>query len=302
MEFRHLTTFRHVARSLSFTRSAQSLHYVQSNVSAHIRALENELGVMLFDRVGKRVALTAAGERLLPYTDRIVMLLEETRAAVVSDEEPGGTLTVAAPETLCTYRLPAVIRAFRQRAPRVRVMVSALTTDELARAIEQGDADIGFQLCQPERVRTFTGDALLDEPLVLVAAPDHRLAHAPRVDSTDLVNETFLLTGSGCAYRTLLQRRLSDSGLDPVTLEFTSVEAIKQCVAVGVGVAMLPEIAVRADLTTGNLVGLPWTVDVMLTTRLVRRDDRYLSPATAMFIETARRLMGSATVAVPPVA
>src|SRR5258708_32366229 len=117
MELRQLGTFRLIACTLSFNRTAQILNYVQSSVTTQIQVLEEELGVRLFDRLGKRVALTDAGMRFLPYAERILALSEEARQAVADEEVPTGSLTITASETLCTYRLPAPLRQFHDRFP-----------------------------------------------------------------------------------------------------------------------------------------------------------------------------------------
>jgi len=110
MELRHLTTFRAVAKSLSFTRAAAELGYVQSALTAHVKALEAELGVRLFDRLGRRIVLTNAGVSLLGYAENILELTREATVAVGQPGQPQGPVTISAPEVLCTYRLPAVIR------------------------------------------------------------------------------------------------------------------------------------------------------------------------------------------------
>src|SRR6266496_4132793 len=115
MELRQLTTFRMVASTLSFSRTAMALNYVRSSVTTQIQVLEEELGVSLFDRLGKRVALTDAGKRLLLYAEKILDLAHEARSAVTAEEMPTGSLTISASDTLCTYRLPAVLRQFRTR-------------------------------------------------------------------------------------------------------------------------------------------------------------------------------------------
>ena len=117
MEHRQLRTFRAVARELSFTRAAEELGYVQSSVTAQVKALEAELGVPLFDRLGRRVVLTDAGRALQGYAGMILDLHEEARAAVAGEHDgaPTGSLTVSAPETLCTYRLPRLLRRFGER-------------------------------------------------------------------------------------------------------------------------------------------------------------------------------------------
>src|SRR4051794_25715284 len=115
MDLRQLKTFRAVADSLSFTRAADALDYAQSSVTAQIRALEDELGVRLFDRLGRRVALTEAGLRLLAYADKMLDLADEAAHAIAEGDEPSGQLIIAAPETLSTYRLPPLLKQFRLR-------------------------------------------------------------------------------------------------------------------------------------------------------------------------------------------
>src|SRR5262245_45919740 len=121
MELRHLSTFRVVATTRSFTRAATTLGYAQSSVTAHIQALEAELGAPLFDRLGRQIALTEAGERFLVYARQLLELAEEARVAVNNNNEPRGTVTISAPETLCTYRLPTLLRVFRDRCPQAQV-------------------------------------------------------------------------------------------------------------------------------------------------------------------------------------
>ena len=122
MELRQLQTFREVARTLSFTRTANTLNYAQSSVSAQIQALEEELNVTLFDRLGRRIVLTDAGQRLIPYVDKILALADEAQKVVTGDTEPTGVLTIGAPETICAYRLPTVVEAYRRCYPNVDII------------------------------------------------------------------------------------------------------------------------------------------------------------------------------------
>ena len=127
MELRQVQTFRTVAEELSFSRAAAKLGYVQSSVSAQVRALERELGVPLFDRLGRSIKLTDAGEVMLAHSRTLLALAEETKGAVVDagvgSDEVTGSLTVSAPETLITYRLPKLLALFHERHPKVRLSV-----------------------------------------------------------------------------------------------------------------------------------------------------------------------------------
>ena len=150
MELRHLRTFLTVSRTLNFTRAAAELGYVQSAVTAHMKALEGELGVKLFDRLDRRVVLTAVGKELRPYAQRIVGLSEEARKVVADTGEPSGTVMVSAPETLCAHRLPQVVRELSTHYPKVTVLFHPNPTGALdARlecAIGEGNVEVAFVL------------------------------------------------------------------------------------------------------------------------------------------------------------
>src|SRR5262249_3363087 len=123
MEFRHLITFRAGATGLSFPQAATQPGYVQSAVTSHIKALEEELGVRLFDRLGRRIVLTQAGSQLLGYADKILQLANEATTVICGAGEPAGPLIVSAPEVLCAYRLPEVIRELHDQWPGGRLPV-----------------------------------------------------------------------------------------------------------------------------------------------------------------------------------
>src|SRR5882724_4267924 len=121
MELRQLEIFQALAEELHFTRAAARVHCVQSNVTTQIRALEEELGTPLFDRLAKRVILTDAGRRFLPYAEKVLSTVSDAQAAVVQDATPAGPLCVGAPESVLNYRLPRVLSRFRKLHPKVQL-------------------------------------------------------------------------------------------------------------------------------------------------------------------------------------
>ena len=220
MELRHLETFRAVAGASSFTRAAAELGYVQSAVTAHVQALEAELGVKLFDRLGRRIALTAAGRELLPYARRLSELSVEARTAVCGGGEPVGEVTVSAAETLCAHRLPPVIRELGECYPRVRVRFLPTATGaldaDLVKAVGNGEVEAAFVMEEDleenrygkprssensARVSVVPGplavEQLSEEPLVVVASPDHPLSRARSINPEDLDGVPLLLHRDG---------------------------------------------------------------------------------------------------------
>jgi len=295
VEHRQLKTFVTVARALSFTRAATELGYVQSNVTAQVKALEKELGVPLFDRLGRKVVLTNAGETLHGYAKRILELTGEARWAVSGDGEPVGSLTVSAPETLCTYRLPPLLRRFREMLPGVRLTFRPASCAELRSQASEGVLDLAFLLEEPVSSSTLVVERLVDEPLLVLASPDHPLALFEKVGPAELEKEQMLLTEKGCSYRHLFERNLAESGVELAdTLEFDSVEAIKQCVIAGMGVAVLPRVSTEAELDRGELAALAWSGQGLeVCTQVAWHKDKWLSPALEAFIIMAREMLGS---------
>jgi len=289
MELRHLVTFQAVASTLSFTRAAALLNYAQSSVTAQIQALEEELGVPLFDRLGKRVVLTDAGQRLVRYADKLLNLADETRGVVSGGEVRGGTLALSAIETLCTYRLPSILRQFRDQFPHVRLIFRPLSTIGLIRGVNEGMVDVGFVMAESVVAAGLQVEALITEPVQVVVAPGHPLADLPCVTAAELAKETFLLTDASCQYRSVFERSLASEGIHlSDIIEFGSIEAIKQCVMVGMGIAVLPAVTVAKEVTRGQLVVLRTESTLQVYTQMIWHKDKWLSPSLTAFLELCR--------------
>ena len=294
MDIRQLKTFQTVAATLSFTRSAELLDYAQSSVTAQIRALEAELGVPLFDRLGRHVALTDAGRKLLDYADKILRLVDEAAVAVTDTLEPSGDLVIAAPETLSTYRLPPLLKQFRARFPRVQLILRSLTVGEALAQLSDGRVDIAVLLTDPPpEASGIVVLPLIEERFMLLAAPEHPVVKSGRVHPDDLRTETLLLTEAGCTYRTAFENVLRTAGVRPAAvMEFGSVEAIKQCVMANLGIALLPEISVCSEIEQGHLVALPWFAPhFRMHTRLLWHKDKWRSAAMNEFIHLSEQIL-----------
>lgn len=298
MELRHLATFRTLATTLNFTRAAVLLGYAQSSVSAQIQELEADLGVRLFERLNKRIMLTDEGYRLLVYAEKLLDLAEEARSALSTTEQPAGAVTISAPETLCTYRLPPLLQRFRATFPQIQVHFRPLPVPDLRRSVLEGRVDVAFVLEEPLRATGLTVEPLLRERLLVLAPPDHPLAHSTRVTPADIEGEPVLLTEVGCSYRNLFKRALSGVGVYPTTnLELTSVEAIKQCVMLGMGITVLPEVAVQQEVTQGRLVALPWSEpNFEVVTQMLWHRDKWQSLALKSFLSLTREILADGLV------
>ncbi len=293
MEIRQLKTFRIVAQLLSFNRAAEHLHYAQSSISAQIQALEEELGVKLFDRLGRGILLTEAGANLLNYAEKILDLADEARSEVASVKELKGSLTIKVPETLSVHRLPLVIKQFRSRYPRVRLRFTTCTHEGLQKDLRKGITDLAFLMTDSFHVADLEVQALGIENLVLVAHPDHPLAKKPVVHTRDLEGETLLFSRVDCSYRKTLEAVLKlEKVRYDATLDFNSVAAIKQCVMAGVGISILPEITVTEDISQARLTVLSWSEGVIeVATLMIWYKDRWLSPTLSAFMEVVQEML-----------
>lgn len=239
MELRLLVTFEKVATVLSFTQAAAELTYAQSSVTSQIRALESSLGTELFDRLGSRIRLTEAGERLLPYARQIIELTEEARTAVVGTEEPAGSLTVGTMESLTSYRLSPLLEFFHHRYPKVRLSLRTTIGDETRQALRQGTYDVGFLMERETEHAGLETEVLTVEPLALVARPGHPLA-GKQAETADLVRQPLLALEPGCAYRDLFEEELKSLGEPVEFMEFGTVEATKRATAAASGSRCCP--------------------------------------------------------------
>lgn len=292
MELKSLNTFVALAEELHFTRTAQRLHYAQSSVTFQIQALEKEFGVALFERTGKRVRLTEAGKRLHTYARAILQMVDEARASVPGDAEPRGTLTVGAVESLCAYRLSPILAEFRARHPKVEMIFRTGVCADLRRETANGTLDLAFTLEEVERRDSLESEVLLEEPMRVLASPNHPLAQSERVTAADLGGETLLLTEPGCSYRSQFEHSLAAAGIVNAKIEFASVEAIKQSAMAGLGVTLLPGMAVGEEIAQGRLAALRWAgPGFPVFTQLCLRKDRRMSPALRAFVELARETL-----------
>lgn len=289
MEIRQLKTFWTLASTRSFNQTAQLLNYVPSTVTMQIKALEEELGVKLFDRLGKSVAITEAGAQFLPYANKILNDVEEAKCVSGSSGELRGTVVIGADETLCTYLLPTLLRRFREGYPNVRLLFRPLPSQHLRQSVRDGLVDIVFVLDEPIISSDLHVEQVREETFLMVASPDHGLASHSSINVADLYNEHILLTEKGCSYRTYFYQSLLKRGADSLTeLEFASIEAIKQCVMAQLGISLLPEMAVRHELQEGKLVSLPWDLsEIKFFTQMLWHEEKWISPTLQAFIDLA---------------
>jgi len=294
METKQLVTFKTAAENLNFTKTAKILKFAQSSVTAQIKALEKELDTQLFERLGKSLYLTDSGRQFKKYADQMIALTEEAQLVTKGLEEPSGTLVIGAQESQCTYRLPLILRSFKEQFPQVKLIFKPAHSDERAKdQLINGTLDIAFIMDVIKPIDYLNVETLLQDKMKLVAAPDHPLHRKNEIIPTDLENETLLLTETGCSYRTILENILQKHDVYPINkFEFVSIEAIKQCVIAGLGVAILPEMVVEKDIQEGTIKELNWTAHTpTFHTQIAWHKDKFMSIPLEAFIDLTRKTL-----------
>ncbi|MCH5583447.1 LysR family transcriptional regulator [Shimazuella sp. AN120528] len=295
MELRQLITFQTVASTLNFSRAAAALNYVPSNVTMQIQALEKELKVRLFDRLGKQLLITDAGKNFLLYVNQALNTLEEAKEAVCKQEQITGTVTISANEVLCAYRLPSTFLQFRKEYPAVRLIFQPVPYDYLKQSLCDGKADIVFLLDEPIQSTSIASQSLVHEQFFLVASADHPILQNEKLSPEHFREELFLINEKGCTYRTLFDQFLKQKGIISSNfLEFSSAEALKQCAMAGIGIAFLPEVIIRAELDRGELAVLPMDLpNFPIYTQMLWHKEKWLSPAIEAFMKLAQKNLSS---------
>jgi DNA-binding transcriptional LysR family regulator len=293
MEIRHLRTFLTVAALLSFNKAAERLNYAQSSISAQIQALEEELGVQLFDRMGRYILLTEAGEKLIEYAEKIIDLADETRAEIGGEKEPRGSLVIRIPQSLGAYRLAPAFKEFHERFPTVGLHLTSCAHESVRKDLQKGGIDLAFLLTEFTYSADVEIEALGFESIVLVASPKHRLTKKKLVRTRDLQGETVLLSKVDCSYSRQFERMMQDQGVVPASTPiFHSVETLKHCAVQGMGITILPEMAIIDEIEKGALVPLKWEEGALeVAILMIWNKGRWVSPTLAAFMETTRRLL-----------
>jgi len=282
---RQLQIFAAAAGHLSFARTSEQLHLTQAAVSLQIKQLEELVGLALFERRGRKVHLTEAGEHLLRYAQQILDALKDADAAISALKGlRGGRISVGVVST-AKYFAPALLARFQQRHPGVRVALSVNNREIIVRELERNEIDVAIMGTPPQRIET-TAVPFADHPLVVIAPPAHPQACARRIALAALASEHFLVREQGSGTRSSMERFFAERGFVPkIGNVMSSNETIKQAVMAGMGLALISRHTIGLESQTGRLVELD-VVGLPLMRRwyVVQRAGRFVSPATAAFV------------------
>ncbi len=253
---RQLKVFASVARHLSFTRAAEELHLTQPAVSMQVKQLESQLDSRLFEQLGKKIYLTEAGEEVFQYSRSIAQQLDEMETVLANLKGLGrGKLRISV-ATTANYFAPRLLAAFCKRYPGVNVILNVTNRQTLLNQLGENVVDMVI-MGQPPSGMELEAAPFMDNPLVVIAPPDHPLAGVKGIPMQRLEAESFLLREVGSGTRNAMQRFFDQHEISLTTsMEVSSDEAIKHSVQAGLGLGIMSRDAIGLELDMGRLAVL----------------------------------------------
>jgi len=287
MELSALRAFVEVAERTSFSEAAHALFLTQPAVSKRVAQLENELGAQLFDRIGRRIMLTATGAALLPRARR---LLNDARdlAHLVDDlaGEVRGRLVMGTSHHIGLHRLPAALKAFRTHYAEVELDIRFMDSEAACRAVESGDLELAIVTLPPDTPDRLALEPVWDDPLMVMVAEDHPLAERLQVSMETLAAHPAVLPGPTTYTRGILESAMRDRGIQlNVAMATNYLETLRMLVATGLGWSLLPATLVDRGIRAVEIDGLA----LSRTLGAVTHRRRELSNAARLMIEACRK-------------
>ena len=286
MTITQLNTFLEIAKQESFSAAANSLGYAQSTVTMQIKQLEDELGCPLFERLGKTITLTSAGERLVSYAERILQLEREIHLEVSDEENTSGVLKLGVSETLCISRLPKVLMEYKKSFPQMEIRIQFINHEDIAAKLASGELDLVYTLNPLIEDESLNVIFRKKETLGFYVSPDFSMVKS-RISEANLEGVPLLLTGHDCNFRHMLVADLLEGGVAPqIEVETSSKEVLKQFAKNGHGITFIPDMAAEKEFSEGTLKRLTWKgKEFRICSQLIVHKDKHLNKAISGLIQ-----------------
>ena len=280
MTITQLGTFLKIVELKSFSAAADNLGYAQSTVTMQIKQLEDELGCVLFERLGKTISVTSSGARLIAYAEKMLQLERDIHLDVADEENAVGVLKIGVSESLCISRFPKILMEFNKNNPRTEIRLQFVTHESIPELLQKGELDLVYTinpLIEDEKIETLYKRR---EELGFYTSPKSSLV-GNDIKEIDLKDVPLLLTGHNCNFRHMLVSDLEKNGITPkIVLETSSKEILKQFAESGLGVAFIPDMTAESEVKAGKLRRLSWKgVDFPAYSQVLIHKDKHLNKA-----------------------
>lgn len=285
MDIRELITFTKIVQTGTFAKAAEALNYAPSTVTAQIKALEKEFGV-LFERNAFGVSLTPRGQAILPLVNQILEINISMQEIAQDETKICGLLRVGSVETLCVHLLPHVLRHFQKYYPSVEFSISIASSSELHKMLLSNQVDLILTLEEPQTSDLLCCGWFRQEEIDVVVSEHHPLAKETVYELTKLIQYPFVLTEKGCSYRQNLLSWLKTEHLQPnIFLEVGNTELIKNFILSGFAIGYLPRFAIRQELQERKIIPLSIkNIKASMASQLLYLKDTPLTPAMKKMI------------------
>lgn len=288
MELKYLQTFRTIIEEGGFGRAAEKLNYTQSTITFQIGQLEQELSVSLFEKIGRKMVLTKAGERLIPYVDEVLQSVDKLRFFEEDLSECHGDLRIGVGESLLCYRLPPILKEFHRQAPKARLFLRSMNCYEIRNELLNGALDLGVFY---EDVGGFGSNLTVHPlgayPVIAVSSPETKKLCPNLITPDRVIPVPFIINETNCIFRQIFEQYLQDKSiiLDH-TIELWSIPTIKNLVKNDVGISFLPAFTVQEELVSGELEEIAADVaENTITAVCAHHKNKWISPLMQLFID-----------------
>lgn len=287
MEIRKFQTFKKVVELKSFSKAAESLYYGKSTVSEHIQSLERKIGAPLFDRLGKTISVTDTGNELYKYVVELLNTYEMIKNISVEKVDVKGELNIGVSESLVIYRLNSALAQFNQAYPNVNLKIISDNCSKLREKIYAGELDLIITLEPQTNFEDLTTHKISEETLVFISGKESDIKNITNEYKDNIEKKCFIFTEKECSLRQFFQNYLYNIKISPSrTLEFSSIEAIKQCVVSNLGISLLPEFCVEDLIAAKKVKVIKYKGEkIKFSTQMSYHKNKWLSPLLAEFIK-----------------
>ena len=290
MEFREISTFLQVAKFKSFSRAAEQLGYTQAAVTIQIKNLENELGVHLFDRIGKQTLLTHQGRIFYNYASNITREISQAKDALSNPDELTGKLCLGTIESVCASVFPVLLREYHRRYPKVNIKIVTDSPEILLHMMDKNTLDIVYFLNKPVYNTKWIKVLEKPEEVFFVSSSENPLSKRRELNLDEVICQPFISTEKDASYRLLLEESLAEKGyeLHPF-LETGNTEFIINQLRHNLGVSFLPGFIVKKDLDEGRLSRLDVRdFHLQVCRQIVYHKDKWVTREMKAFLELAQ--------------
>ncbi len=291
MDLKYLQTFATIVEEGGFSQAASKLNYTQSTITFQIGQLEQELNVKLFEKIGRRMVLTQAGELLVPYVQNVLRSVDKIQYFQNDLENCQGDLTIGVAETILCYKLPHILAKLQEQAPQARLFIKSMNCYDIRDALLDGTLDVGIFYQNVgglgDKLSTYSLGSYAN---ILVASPALTKNFLDFTKPAQKLDVPFIINEKNCIFRQIFENYLRERGITlDHTIELWSIPTIINLVKNNVGITYLPRFTIEEDLRNGNLVEIDCAANnTMINAVVAHHKNKWISPLMQLFLNLCR--------------